>query len=486
MMQKLIVGVLVLTVIGAVGIGVYDAQQTNAQATQVSVLANADGLSASSVASDPAAQAAQIAPTPTVEFIDSAATTGTTTDSVLDTTTVGIPVQEQIQAATNMVGDPWLASGTITLLDTAGMDLALPDGSTVYVELGPSHYWSELGITLSVGDVVTVQGFQNGDQYHAATVTTANGAQIVVRTAEGQPLWSGGANGGQNQNGATNGATSGQTEAQVTPDQWITVEGTVTAVNTNALTMQTTAGETLQLQLGEPSFIAQQGITFAAGDPISVLGFWQGTQFRAGDITKTATGERLMLLDPNGVPMWGGPGRAGSRSGQNGTTTGGQGQGSQGQGNQGQGGQGQGGQGQGQRTVSVPVTEWETVQGSVRLTESLALTLALSTGEEVRVSLGQTDFWSIDGTYFVYGEPLTVSGFWQNGQFEAGVVTFDDTGDQLIIRDVTGQLVYGTASQSGQGNQGQGSQGQGNSTNNSSNGGGGNGGNGNGYRGGRS
>ena len=371
------------------------------------------------------------------------------------------------------------------------MNLALADGTVVYVELGPSHYWSEQGVTLLVGDVVTVEGFQNGDQYHAATVTTAAGSQLVVRTADGQPLWAGGASGGQNQSGATvNGTTAGQTETQVTPDQWLTVEGTVTAVNTNTLTLRTAAGETLELQLGEPSFMAQQGITFAAGDPLSVLGFWQGIMFRAGDITKTATGERLMLLDPNGMPMWGGPGRAGSRSGQTGNatsaTTGSQGQGSQG-GQGGQGSQGNNGQGQGQGSQAVPVAQWETLQGSVRLTEALALTIDLSNGQEVRVSLGQTDFWSIDGTYFAYGDALTISGFWQNGQFEAGSVTFDTTGQQLVLRDVTGQLLYGTDSQNSQGqgsqgNQGQGGQGGQGGNNVSSSGGG----NGNGYRGGRS
>jgi hypothetical protein len=31
-------------------------------------------------------------------------------------------------------------------------------------------------------------------------------------------------------------------------------------------------------------------------------------------VTNTTTGERLLLRDPNGRPLWGGPGRQGGRS----------------------------------------------------------------------------------------------------------------------------------------------------------------------------
>ncbi|RPJ00311.1 MAG: hypothetical protein EHM39_05060, partial [Chloroflexi bacterium] len=63
-------------------------------------------------------------------------------------------------------------------------------------------------------------------------------------------------------------------------------------------------------------------------------------QFRAGEIDNLTQGGRLMLLDPNGRPLWAGPG---TTSGQSQNAQGGQG----GQGQGGQGGQGQGGQGQG-------------------------------------------------------------------------------------------------------------------------------------------
>ena len=82
--------------------------------------------------------------------------------------------------------------------------------------------------------------------------------------------------------------------------------------------------------------------------------------------------------------------------------------------------------------------------------------------------LGQVDFWTEQGVTFSVGEALTVDGFWQDGQFEAGTVTFIATGDQLTIRDTSGTLLWSDSS-GGQ------SQGRGN---------GGSGG-GNGYQGGR-
>jgi hypothetical protein len=273
-------------------------------------------------------------------------------------------------------------------------------------------------------------------------VTKADGSQLAVRTAEGQPLWSGGAAGG----GATAGA--GQM-IEVPAEDWVTIDGTVTGLVNSTLNVQTGDGGTLAVQLGEPGFWQAQGVTFAPGDAVAVLGFWQGTQFQVGEVTKTATGERVMLRDPNGRPLWAGPGR-------NGNANGAGGQGGQGQGNQAAGG-GQGGQGQWQGAL-VPAAQWETLRGSVTMVEPLALTLQTQTGETVRVMLGQLDFWSEQGIWFSVRDVLAVEGYWLNGQFEAGVVTFEAGGQQVTIRDQNGRLLWMNA----QGAQGQGNQGQGN------------------------
>jgi hypothetical protein len=352
MLQKMIVGFLMLTVVGAAGVGIYDSSRSSSAADVNPLLASSDPVVA------PVEQAApqiELAATPTVE------------PALADTTTQTQqqPVQQQLQQATDMVGDPWMAQGTIVAFDTAGMTLAIADSAQIYVELGPPHYWQAQGVTLAVDEVVTVDGFYNGDQYHAATVTKADGLQLVVRTADGLPLWSGGAssdqtgtngqggnagqqsgqgNGGQGGNGqGGNGNSAGLGQTQVAPEDWITLDATVVSQDVNGLTVQTQAGEVVTFQLGQARFVDGQAVTFAAGDEIQIRGFWQDTTFRPGEIVKLATGERLMLLDPNGRPLWGGPGRAGSSNGQGGTAQGGNGQGGSGQGGNGQGGSGQGG-----------------------------------------------------------------------------------------------------------------------------------------------
>jgi hypothetical protein len=483
MLQKFVVGLLVLTVVGAVGVGFYEASR-NSDDTTANVLAKTagDDTLLTNTGAEPVITAntqplGQMADQPAPLAAAQAAATPTAQPARQS-------IQEQQVQAESMVGDPWSGIGTIIALQTNGITLQRADGSQIFVELGPSHFWQGQDITLTVGEQVTVVGFFNGENYHSATVIKADGTQLSLRTETGQPLWSGGGSanaqtstltgaqtGAQNANGNTNG--SGNAAApQVAPEDWITVDGTVTGVGTQALTMQTQTGEMLTLQLGSAAFMAEQGVTFASSDPISVLGFWQDGQFRAGEITKTATGERVMLLDPNGRPLWAGPGRAGSQGGNgngqggggNSGNNGGQGKG----GNGGQGGNGQGSQGQGQNTqaqgIQVSADRWEQISGIVAQVEPLALTLQVD-GKPVVVVLGQVDFWTEQGIAFMVGDSLTVDGFWLNGQFDAGIVTFDTTGEQLTIRDDFGRLLW-TNNTGGQG-------------------GNGNGGGGNGYQGGR-
>lgn len=299
MMQKVVVGLLILTVFGAVAIGIYDAAQSDELAGASALLSEETQI----VNNTLTVTQTPVVPAPAVQSADE----------------VAQPVQQQ-QALTE-IGEVWHDSGMIAAFDTNGMYLTGTLAGEIYVELGPATYWQEQPVTLSVGETVSVDGFYNGDQYHAVAVTKTDGTQLVVRTIDGLPLWSGGAN-----NGNGNQGQQAQGEpVQGDPIDWITLEGVVADVQGSNLTMQTNDAQHIALQLGQKNFIESQGITFAAGDEITVVGYWQGEQFKAGEITKTATGERLMLLDPNGRPLWGGPGRNGAQgqnNSQNATDTG--------------------------------------------------------------------------------------------------------------------------------------------------------------------
>ena len=279
MWKKIVVAALILTVIGATAVALWD----NRSAIETPV-ASAQDVDNPPSATTPAATPAGSGPA-------NAAKSG------------GSPAAG--------VGDPWSAQGQVVALDDTGMTVALADGSEVYVELGQPAFWQAQGVVLAAGDSVEIAGFDADGQIHAATVTMADGGQLLLRSATGQPLWSGGQ--GQAEaagNGAAHSAGSGAT--QVPPADWQTISGTVAAVTRNGLTLQSDDGATITLQLGRADFWQSQAVTFATGDAIVVQGFAQEGKFQAAQITKPLTGERLLLRDPNGRPLWGGPGRNGN------------------------------------------------------------------------------------------------------------------------------------------------------------------------------
>lgn len=227
--------------------------------------------------------------------------------------------------AQGQMGEPWYAEGNIVSFDLNGMTVEQADGEQVYIELGPADYWQSQPVVLEVGQHVAIDGTINEDMIHATTVTLDDGQQLVLRSETGQPMWSGGAqngngnggNGNQNATGGQDGTRSGEPQAQV--DEWVTIEGFLIAHQGGNMTIQTADGEVISFQSGQPRFYEEQGVTIGVGDEVSVLGFWNGDQFIAGEITLLATGERVMLRDPNGRPLWAGSGNnSGSGSGNGG------------------------------------------------------------------------------------------------------------------------------------------------------------------------
>jgi len=292
MWKKIIVAILVVTVAAAAVMAAIEVQ---------------GNVAAKAATATPTAAATQVA-APT----NGAGNTGQGRQQGKNAGASAAGQQAQNQSAA-IVGAPWSAAATIVELGEVGMTVSLADGSQVYVELGPSFYWQAQG-TLAVGDAITIDGFFNGDQYHAAKITQADGTVLTLRSETGQPLWSGGAaNGGGAGHGSQGAGGSGL--VQIAPEDWVTMTATIATVNRNGLTIETAEGEVMALNFGRADFWQSQAVQFAAGDAIEVQGFWQDGQFQTGQVTRTATGERLLLRDPNGRPLWGGPGRNGGQGG---------------------------------------------------------------------------------------------------------------------------------------------------------------------------
>ncbi|MBC8510016.1 MAG: hypothetical protein H8D34_34645 [Chloroflexi bacterium] len=214
---------------------------------------------------------------------------------------------EPVIAAEGSLGEPWQETGNITEIDDFGFQFALQNGESVYIELGPPDYWQNQGVELQVGQSLFVDGTINEGMIHAAQVMLDDGQTLQLRTETGQPMWSGGVENGQGQNaGSADGEHIPEPQAQV--DEWIPIEGTLMSFQGGSMTMATAEGELITFQTGQPRFFAEQNVTFQVGDEIIVIGFYENEQFMAGDITQVASGLRVMLRDPNGRPLWAGPG----------------------------------------------------------------------------------------------------------------------------------------------------------------------------------
>jgi hypothetical protein len=295
MFKKIFIGVLLVTVIGAAGAALaYNAVNQDTNAAEINPLANGQNYDApKDVAQDQT-----------------------------EATVQGEPVAQGLE------GEPWEGMGNIAALDEYGFDFTTTDGETVYIELGPPDYWQSQDIDLTEGQLVAVSGSINEGMIHAETVTLADGQILILRTETGQPMWSGGVDNSRGQNGQQ-GDSDHVPDPQAQVDEWVTIEGKLMAFQGGNMTMSTADGSILSFQTGQPRFLAEQGITFQVGDQISVLGFYEGEQFMAGEITQLSTGMRAMLRDPNGRPLWAGPG--GNGNGGNGN--GGNGNGNSGRGN---------------------------------------------------------------------------------------------------------------------------------------------------------
>jgi len=283
MLKKIMIGILLVSVVGAAGAALaYNAINQDAQPA--------------AMAPDPLMNGQRV---------------GTAGNIGLDQTGAIAPGEPVAQG---MAWERWEASGTIVSIDENGFDFSLDSGETVYVELGPTDFWQSQDVELKVGQAVTILGSINEDMIHASQVILPENQVLALRGETGQPLWSGGASNGQGQNG-TEGDGDHIPDPKAQVDECITLDGLLVSFQGGNMTMSTSDGALISFKTGQPRFFTDQGITFQVGDQVSVLGFYEGEQFMAGEITQFSTGVRVMLRDPNGRPLWAGPGNSNGNGG---------------------------------------------------------------------------------------------------------------------------------------------------------------------------
>ncbi|MCD4685177.1 MAG: hypothetical protein K8S97_04495 [Anaerolineae bacterium] len=116
--------------------------------------------------------------------------------------------------------------------------------------------------------------------------------------------------GGQGNNqGQTADAGNPLDEAVV--DEWITLEGTVVAVDEDMLTVILNEGDTLVIEGRALSFAQEQGFAVVVDDRLTLAGSYEDDKFEVGQIENLTTGQAVTLREENGRPLWSGRGRGG-------------------------------------------------------------------------------------------------------------------------------------------------------------------------------
>lgn len=226
------------------------------------------------------------------------------------------------------VNSDWVAKGDGNYTGT-GMHFVFNAGGTDYeLILGPAQFLTDNGISLAVGQNVTVTGsvvdsyvssFSN--QFIIATKITANGTTLEIRDANGYPLWRGSNNGGANGRGPGQGPqgqnyfdsatvkTLSGTLVEVL-DYW-TANGNGNSTGAGMHYVFKAGGTSYYLMAGPFWFMENNGVVLEKGMNISVTGsvvdaydssLNQYDYLIAQSIT--VNGTTAELRDAEGYPLW--------------------------------------------------------------------------------------------------------------------------------------------------------------------------------------
>jgi len=97
-----------------------------------------------------------------------------------------------------------------------------------------------------------------------------------------------------------------------------------------------------------------------------------------------------------------------------------------------------GGQGQGQGAAAQGV-QWTTVQGAVMSVDQIAMTVQTAKGEQIVIQNRPWTFALEQKFAAKVGDTISMSGFYQNGQFEIGQMQNVTTGATVQVRDQSGR-----------------------------------------------
>ncbi len=261
----------------------------------------------------------------------------------------------------------------------------------------------------------------------------------------------------------------------VTTEQ-VSYEGIVvqTQETGDDLFIKTEDGQEIKVGTG-PGNMEAQGFTLQEGERVTVRGYWEDEELKATVVTRLRDGESISLRDAAGRPAWAGSGkRATERQATEAGTASVLGAGAEvpaaeeqvqaaeeqvqaagepalgaveqgqeqgrGRGNNGQGQGGFGNQTSGQAGVGqAQVNEWVTLKGIVVQVDANALVVEDDSGGLVTVE--NRPWWFAQEQGFVAGvrDEVTLTGFYENGEFEVGQLGNLTSGMAVEIREASGR-----------------------------------------------
>jgi hypothetical protein len=241
-------------------------------------------------------------------------------------------------------------------------------------------------------------------------------------------------------------------EGATAAEEWITYEGSIVQAPEAGVDMIIATDDGQEILVGTgPGYLDEMGLTLQAGEQVQVQGYWEDDEFKAGQVTRLRDGATVALRDIYGRPAWSG---AGQRQNAVTTTSAGRGQGGGGRGAGGQGGAesapgtgilGEGNldaPGDGLGTGQAQVDEWLTLAGTVSVANADEMIVQIDGGGEVLMEGRAWRYLQEQGFQVEVGQRLSLTGFYENDDFEVGAVENLSTGQSLSIRDTSGRPLW--------------------------------------------
>ena len=85
-------------------------------------------------------------------------------------------------------------------------------------------------------------------------------------------------------------------------------------------------------------------------------------------------------------------------------------------------------------------SDWETVEGVA--IETAELVVQTRSNETIQVGLGPSHYRDAQGFVLSVGDPVRISGYWEDGEFKATQVENLDTGERITLRDASGRPMW--------------------------------------------